>query len=327
MLIKRKYVWDLPENTVTEEKVFFERRKFLGAVGMFGVSAGIGSMIHSIPCIADDYLSSNTASRSVTKNPKYTVKRQLTDELLVSRYNNFYEFGSHKNIYQAAQAMKIHPWQVLIDGEEKKKTMFDIDDLLRRFQLEERIYRFRCVEAWSMTVPWIGFPLRALVEHAKPTSSAKYLRMETIADNSYMPGVRQTWYPWPYVEGLTMAEATNELAFFATGIYGKEMPKQNGAPLRLVVPWKYGFKSIKSIVKITFMASRPKTFWERVQGKEYGFWANVNPKVAHPRWSQAFEQPLGQNVKVPTMLYNGYADNVAKLYKGMEKKLGNQLFR
>jgi len=179
------------------------------------------------------------------------------------------------------------------------------------------------VEAWSMTVPWSGFPLAALVDYAKPLSGAKFIRMETVVQEETMPGLRSSWYPWPYVEGLTMAEATNELTFIATGLYGEPIAKQNGAPLRLVTPWKYGFKSIKSLVRFTFTDQRPVGFWEEIQGSEYGFWANVNPEVPHPRWSQAYETVLGSNERVPTLLFNGYGDYVADLYKGME---GEQLY-
>ena len=209
----------------------------------------------------------------------------------------------------------------------KKEMTIDIDDLLKKIPLEERVYRFRCVEAWSMAVPWSGFPLKALVALAKPNSSAKYVRMETLFDRGIMPGLRQPWYPWPYAEGLTIEEATNDLAFIATGLYGKPMPKQNGAPLRLATPWKYGFKSIKSIVRFTFLREKPETFWELVQPREYGFWANVNPKVSHPRWSQASERVLGNSGRVPTLLYNGYGEFVADLYTDLEAKLGDRLYR
>jgi sulfoxide reductase catalytic subunit YedY len=209
---------------------------------------------------------------------------------------------------------------VALDGMVEKEQTLDIDDLIRRMPLEERVYRHRCVEAWSMAVPWSGFPLRALVDLARPLGGAKYLRMETFLDPDTAAGQKQFWYPWPYVEGLTMAEATNELAFIATGLYGKPIAKQDGAPLRLAVPWKYGFKSIKSIVRCTFTDERPKSFWEEIQGTEYGFWANVNPEVPHPRWSQAMETPLGSPMKVPTVLFNGYAEFVADLYQGLENE-------
>ncbi len=327
MLIKRRYCWDLAEHSTTDEKTFLARRKLVKAVGLFGASMGVGTFFKPSPSMASIDVKSNSNPYPVARNRQYAVDRPVTEESLVTRYNNFYEFGSHKNIAPAAQAMKIDPWQILIDGEVEKVTKIDIDGLLRQVQLEERVYRFRCVEAWSMIVPWSGFPLRALLDLAKPTSDAKYLRMETIADDAYMPGVRQTWYDWPYVEGLTMAEAANELSFIATGIYGKPIPKQNGAPLRLVVPWKYGFKSIKSITRFTFVRDRPKTFWEKAQGGEYGFWANVNPSVDHPRWSQATEQPLGYANRVSTLMYNGYGDLVASLYTGMSRKLGSELYR
>jgi len=202
----------------------------------------------------------------------------------------------------------------------EKEQVLDVDDLLLRMPLEERLYRHRCVEAWSMAVPWSGFALAALVDLARPLGSAKYVRMETFLDPEMAPGQRQFWYPWPYIEGLTIAEATHELAFVATGLYGKPMPRQNGAPLRLVVPWKYGFKSIKSVVRLTFTDQRPVSFWEEIQGSEYGFWANVNPEVPHPRWSQAAETPLGSPEKVPTLLFNGYAEFVAGLYVEMENE-------
>jgi sulfoxide reductase catalytic subunit YedY len=209
---------------------------------------------------------------------------------------------------------------VVLDGLVERPVTLDVDDLLRRMPLQERLYRHRCVEAWAMAVPWSGFPLAALVDLARPLGSAKYLQMTTFEDPDVAPGQRQGWYPWPYVEGLTMAEATNELAFIATGLYGKPLPRQNGAPLRLAVPWKYGFKSIKSIVRFTFTETRPQTFWETIQPAEYGFWANVNPAVPHPRWSQASERLLGSGERVPTQPFNGYAAFVAHLYQGLENE-------
>ena len=195
-----------------------------------------------------------------------------------------------------------------------------VDDLIRKMTIEERTYRHRCVEAWSMAIAWSGFPLAKLVDFAKPLGSAKYVQMETFLDPKVAPGQRQSWYPWPYVEGLTMAEATNELTFIATGAYGHPMAKQHGAPLRLATPWKYGFKSIKSIVKFTFTDKRPDTFWEHLQASEYGFWANVNPDVPHPRWSQATERLLGTDERRPTLIWNGYGEFVAGLYTGLEKE-------
>jgi sulfoxide reductase catalytic subunit YedY len=246
------------------------------------------------------------------------LDRPVTDEAVNGSYNNFYEFGGTKTIAKAAQALPIRPWTVKIDGLVEKPQELGIDDLVRKIPLEERLYRHRCVEAWGMAIPWSGFPMAELVKLAQPLSSAKYVKMETFLDKKIAPGQRQGWYPWPYVEGLTIAEATNELTFLATGAYGKPIAKQHGAPLRLAVPWKYGFKSIKSVVRFQFVEERPKTFWEALQGAEYGFWANVNPEVPHPRWSQASEQVLGTNERKPTLLFNGYGDQVAHLYKGLD---------
>jgi sulfoxide reductase catalytic subunit YedY len=214
----------------------------------------------------------------------------------------------------------VRPWTVKIDGMVSKPIEIGLDDLLAKIPLEERLYRHRCVEAWSMAIPWSGFPMTKLVELAQPLSSAKYVKMETFLDRDMAPGQRAAWYPWPYVEGLTMAEATNELAFLVTGAYGKPVSKSQGAPLRLAVPWKYGFKSIKSITHFTFTDQRPKTFWEALQASEYGFWANVNPQVPHPRWSQASEELIGIGERRPTLLFNGYADQVAQLYQGLESE-------
>ncbi|MCC7282691.1 MAG: protein-methionine-sulfoxide reductase catalytic subunit MsrP, partial [Acetobacteraceae bacterium] len=222
-----------------------------------------------------------------------------------------------------AQRMALRPWQVRLDGLVQQPRTVDIDTLIRAMPLEERVYRLRCVEAWAMAVPWSGFEISHLLRWAEPLGSAKYMVMQTFGERdiaggaAVAPGFREPWYPWPYTEGLTMAEAGNELAFMATGIYGKPLGAQNGAPLRLVVPWKYGFKSVKSIVRISFTAERPKTFWEQVQASEYGFWANVNPDVAHPRWSQASERVLGTNERRPTQIFNGYGEFVADLYQGL----------
>ncbi len=210
------------------------------------------------------------------------------------------------------------PWTVVLDGLVEEEQTVDIDALIRGQALEERLYRLRCVEAWAMAVPWTGFPLSDLVALARPLSSAKYLRMETFLDPAMAPNHRQTWYPWPYVEGLTIEEATNELAFMVTGVYGKPLEAQFGAPLRLAVPWKYGFKSIKSIVRISFTDERPVSFWQELQDSEYGFWANVNPEVPHPRWSQATERMLGTDERRPTLKWNGYGEWVAGLYEGLE---------
>ncbi len=312
MQVIRKKAWALPDSTATDETIYRSRRtllKGLGAGTMLLAGSALPARAASDPT-ADLY--------PVQRNLRYRLDRPITDEKHATTYNNFFEFGSHKGIAKEAQALKLRPWEVRIDGMVEKEMTVGFDDLIRRMPLEERVYRHRCVEAWSMAVPWSGFALKALVDFAKPLGSAKYLRMETQADPDTMPGLIQTWYPWPYTEGLTLAEATNELAFIATGLYGKPIPKQSGAPLRLAVPWKYGFKSLKSIVRFHFTDERPVSFWETLIGKEYGFWANVNPKVDHPRWSQATERVLGTNERVPTLLFNGYGEFVADLYKDMK---------
>ena len=317
MLIRRRRGWELPDAAATPEAVFHRRRELIKGIAIGPVLLGAGGLLRGAQAAQGEDL------YPFKRNLDYQLDEripELSDPELVTTYNNFYEFGSHKRIHEAAQALKIEPWQVRIDGMVEAEQTLDVDDLLRRMPLEERLYRLRCVEAWSMAVPWSGFPLKALVDLAAPTGDARYLRMETFQDQEVAPGQRQFWYPWPYVEGLTMAEATNELAFIATGLYGKPIPKQNGAPLRLAVPWKYGFKSIKSIVRFTFTDERPKSFWEEIQASEYGFWANVNPEVPHPRWSQAMEEPLGVDQKVPTVIYNGYGEYVAEIYQGLEEE-------
>lgn len=326
MLIKVKRGWELPESAVTPEDVFLNRRQLVKAMGIAPAIAATASVLPSGMAMATE--TDPTADLyPVPRNEKYTVERALTSEKDATTYNNFYEFGSHKQISKAAQRLETRPWNIVIDGLVEKEFEIGFDDLIRQVQLEERVYRFRCVEAWAMTVPWSGFPMKQLVELAKPLSGAKYIKMNTVAKSkAEMPGLRQFWYPWPYQEGLTIEEATNEMAFMVTGLYGKPVPKQNGAPLRLATPWKYGFKSIKSIISFTFTDERPKTFWESLQDKEYGFWANVNPEVSHPRWSQATEWQLGgsQNDRVPTRIYNGYGDFVADLYP---KDAGEIYFR
>ncbi len=302
--------WALPEAAATPEALVLDRRRALGLAAGGLTAAAWPRSARASDLLADRY--------PAPRNERYELDRPLTDESHATSYNNFYEFGSHKNIARAAQALRIQPWEVVIDGLVEEDIRMDAVDLIRRFDLEERLYRLRCVEAWSMAVPWTGFPLADLVAFARPLGDARYLRMETFHDAAMAPGQRQFWYPWPYVEGLTLEEATNELSIIATGIYGQPMPRQNGAPLRLIVPWKYGFKSVKSIVRFTFTAERPVGFWEELQASEYGFWANVNPEVPHPRWSQASERVLGTNEQVPTLLYNGYGEYVAHLYDGLD---------
>jgi sulfoxide reductase catalytic subunit YedY len=324
MLIRRNRGWEISESALTAESVVVNRRRLLGASaaiagGLATTGFTFGRGEEKLPDFSagDPSLPLYPAMRSL----RYRVDRDLTEEKVAVTYNNFYEFGSSKNVWQAAQRLQIRPWEIRIDGMVEQPRTVGIDDVLKTMSLEERTYRFRCVEAWAMTVPWTGFPLKQFVEFCKPLGSAKYIRMETFKNPDVAPGQRASWYPWPYVEGLAIDEAMNELSLIATGIYGKPLPKQMGAPLRLVVPWKYGFKNVKSIVRFHFTDQRPKTFWEEVQGAEYGFWANVNPHVSHPRWSQATEELIGLGGKrVPTQLFNGYGEFVAGLYSARDKE-------
>jgi methionine sulfoxide reductase catalytic subunit len=317
MHVIRRRGWEIPEREATPEHLFLDRRAFLAATGMAALalspSLARAQRISDLPDPTTDLY-------PVKRNEKYVLDRPITDEKINTNYNNFYEFGTSKQIARSAQALKLRPWTVKLDGMVEKAQEIGLDDLIRKMPLEERLYRHRCVEAWGMAIPWSGFPLAKLVELAKPLSSAKYLRMETFYDTAMAPAQKQSWYPWPYVEGLTMAEATNELAFMVTGAYGKPVSKSQGAPLRLATPWKYGFKSIKSIVRFTFTDQRPKSYWEALQASEYGFWANVNPQVPHPRWSQATETVIGAGERRPTLLFNGYTEFVADMYKGLEKE-------
>ncbi|MDC0033459.1 protein-methionine-sulfoxide reductase catalytic subunit MsrP [Alphaproteobacteria bacterium] len=324
MLTRSKPRWEIPESQATPESLFRNRRKLVktlaaGPILLAGGATGLGAS--SANAVEVD---PSANLYPAARNLRYRLDRDVTAEKDATTYNNFYEFGSHKQISKVAQALKIRPWNVTFDGMVENNQTIDIDSLLKLLPLEERLYRHRCVEAWSMSVPWTGFAMSALVKFAGPLKGVKYITMQTFKDDVIAPGQKQFWYPWPYVEAITIEEATNELAFIGTGLYGKPMPKQNGAPLRLVAPWKYGFKSIKSIVRFSFTDKRPKSFWERIQPTEYGFWANVNPEVPHPRWSQATERVLGKGgARVPTLIYNGYGEHVADLYKNIK---GEQLF-
>ena len=315
MLIKRRRSWELPESAATPESVYMNRREWLKGAGFAGLglaTSGLmaGTMAGSALAAIGGY--------PFPRNEAYTLDRAITDEDLATTYTNFYEFGSSKNIWKKTRKMSADPWAVTIDGMVEQEMTLDAEQLVKAMGgMEERLYRHRCVEAWAMAVPWSGVPLAGLMKVAKPTAGAKYLRMETFMDPKVAPGQKQSWYPWPYVEGLTIEEARNELAFLATGIYGKPLPNQNGAPIRLVTPWKYGFKSIKSIVRFTFTDKRPVSFWEELAGNEYGFWANVNPGIPHPRWPQKTERMLGSDARVPTMIFNGYREQVEGLYAGL----------
>jgi sulfoxide reductase catalytic subunit YedY len=321
MNVIRRRGWEMSDSLATPEHLVFNRRNLLigGASALAFTSALAPAYGQRAADIAN--LPDPTADLYPAKlNPKYPLDRPITDEKINAHYNNFYEFNSSKEVADQAQKLPIRPWTVKIDGMLEKPIEIGVDDLIRKLTVEERTYRHRCVEAWSMAIAWTGFPLAKLVDLAKPLGSAKYLKMETFMDPKVAPGQRQSWFPWPYVEGLSMAEATNDLAFIATGAYGHPMAKQHGAPLRLAVPWKYGFKSIKSIVRFSFVEQRPKGMWEALQASEYGFWANVNPEVPHPRWSQATEEVIGTGERKPTLLFNGYGEFVAGIYKGLESE-------
>jgi sulfoxide reductase catalytic subunit YedY len=316
MHVIRRRGWEIPERLATPEHLFLDRRAVLAGGAAALALAPATALAQRVADLPDPTKDLYPAKRNET----FTLDRPITDEKVNTNYNNFYEFGSSKYVAKAAQALKLRPWTIKIDGMVEKAQEIGIDDLIRMMPLEERLYRHRCVEAWSMAIPWTGFPFAKLLDLAKPLSSAKYVRMETFQNPSMAPGQKQTWLPWPYVEGLTVAEAANELAFLVTGTYGKPVAKVQGAPLRLAVPWKYGFKSIKSIVRFNFTDQRPKSYWEALQASEYGFWANVNPQVPHPRWSQATEELIGLSERRPTLLFNGYGEYVADLYKGLEKE-------
>ncbi|MXP63880.1 protein-methionine-sulfoxide reductase catalytic subunit MsrP [Roseomonas sp. M0104] len=311
MLIRNPRGWELPDSAATPEAVVLGRRTALGLGGGL-ITAGLAR-----PALAQD------GALAAMRNTRYRPEREVTPEPASTTYNNYYEFGPGKSVASTAQRLPQRPWTLKLEGMVEKPQELDLDALLKRVSLEERVLRHRCVEAWAMTVPWTGFPMSALLEIAAPTASAKYVVLETVADRSAMPGLRQSWYPWPYIEGCTMAEAANELCFLAVGMYGKPVPPQNGGPVRALFPWKYGFKSGKAITRIRFTGERPVSFWEKLQPSEYGFWANVNPQVPHPRWSQASERLLGSNERVPTKIFNGYGEFVASLYQGME---GERLF-
>lgn len=309
----------LTENDVTPEEIFYHRRKLIAGLGAIGGMSLLPQISQADPMPQENLL--------LFKKDSLNTALSLTPEDKVTGYNNFYEFGIDKGSpAQYAHTLKTAPWQVEISGEVEKPLILDLQDLYTRYPLQERIYRFRCVEAWAMVIPWIGFELNALLREVRPTSRAKYVEFETFYDPEQMPGQKNFFWGgginYPYREGLTIAEAMHPLTLLSVGLYGKKLTPQNGAPIRLVVPWKYGFKSIKSIVKIRLTETRPLNTWQQLAPHEYGFYANVNPNVPHPRWSQASERIIGAgglfNVKrQPTLLFNGY-DEVASLYQGLD---------
>ncbi|MBR0678929.1 protein-methionine-sulfoxide reductase catalytic subunit MsrP [Roseomonas eburnea] len=300
--------WEISEAEATPEHLVFGRRKAMG----------LGAGLLAAPGLAA--AQGAPALPPAMRNTRYAPGRDISAEREATTFNNYYEFGSHKSISREAQRLPQRPWTVKVEGMVETPREFGIDDLLRNMPIEERVYRLRCVEAWSMVVPWTGFPLSALLAVVKPLASARFVVFETAAVPGVMPGLRQSWYPWPYIEGCTIAEAGNELSFMVVGAYGKPLPPQNGGPIRFHQPWKYGFKAGKSIVRITLTDRRPVSFWERIQPQEYGFWANVNPEVSHPRWSQASERVIGTNERIPTRLFNGYGEFVADLYTGLQNE-------
>lgn len=315
--------WQLPEKLVTSEASFVNRRRFIKGL----VGAGIaGATLPLVGCrsqAADSEALSGVKPLQAPLNSAFAnAGRPLTNEVLAATYNNFYEFGSTKNIWQAAQALPTEDWKIEVSGLVKNPKTYDLDDLTTRFPLEERVYRFRCVEAWAMVVPWLGFPMRLLMNEVEPTSGARYVRFTSFYDPQVTKGPTfppAGFLPWPYTEGLTLEEMANDLAFFAVGIYGHTLPKQHGAPIRMVVPWKYGFKGGKSIAKIEFIDYQPATYWNTLNSHEYKFESNVEPDVPHPRWSQKSERLIGPGSQfeweeVPTQIYNGYGDFVAGLY-------------
>ena len=288
---------ELPASAITPESVYLNRRAFMATAGGMALGA---------------LLPPRLGARGGPDDLKPTPYETITT------YNNYYEFGTSKESpAKLAGALKVSPWSVEVSGAAKRTGRHNYEDLVRPFPAQERVYRHRCVEGWSMVVPWTGFPLGDLIRRLEPTSQAKYVEFTTLNDPSQMPGQRSSILPWPYVEGLRMDEAMHPLTILATGLYGKALPNQNGAPLRLVVPWKYGFKGGKAIVRIRFMETQPMTTWNMAVPSEYGFYANVNPQVDHPRWSQARERPVGEFFKKDTLMFNGYGDQVAGLYAGM----------
>lgn len=298
---------DIPTSEITDEGTYRTRREFLRSLGAAGVGA---AALAAAPSVLQAGV---LRARSGAGDDKLTPYKDVTS------YNNFYEFGTQKDDpAKNAHTLRPRPWSLAVEGEVSRPRTFDVDELTRRFPSGERVYRHRCVEAWSMVIPWLGFPLKSLLEAVEPTTNARYVEFTTLYDPEQMPGQKRNVLPWPYVEGLRLDEAMHPLTILAIGLYGRPLPHQNGAPIRLVVPWKYGFKGAKSLVRIRLARDRPATTWNIVAPNEYGFYANVNPHVDHPRWSQARERRIGELFKRPTLMYNGYGDQVASLYAGMD---------
>lgn len=301
---------DIVPSEITPRATYLRRREFIKSAAAIGLAAGLAPV--SMQAAA-------AARLAPLRNSAFSTQEKMTPLQAVTTYNNFYEFGSDKeDPFRRAGSLRTRPWTVKVEGEVNKPGVFDIEELLKLAPLEERIYRMRCVEGWSMVIPWVGYPLSELIKRVEPTGNAKYVEFTTLLDPQQMPGQKVKVLDWPYIEGLRMDEALHALTLLTVGLYGEVLPNQNGAPVRVVVPWKYGFKSAKSIVRIRFTAEMPRTSWMVAVPNEYGFYSNVNPEVDHPRWSQAKERRIGELLKRETLMFNGYGDQVASLYTGMD---------
>src|SRR6202051_1177487 len=323
MVIKHKrqlFGDDIARSEITPRAFFGNRRRVLRAAGALAATGLVGVNGEALAMTTSP--DAKGQKLAATTNTKFVAMDKVTSFKDITSYNNFYEFGTDKaDPAQNAHTLRPRPWKISVEGEIKNAKVYDIDEILKLAPLEERIYRLRCVEGWSMVVPWVGHPLAELIKRAQPTGNAKYVQFITLADPSQMPGLSAPILDWPYSEGLRMDEAMNPLTLLAVGVYGQVLPNQNGAPVRVVVPWKYGFKSAKSIVRITLTDKMPPTSWNLASSDEYGFYSNVNPQVDHPRWSQAKERRIGEIFKRDTLMFNGYGDFVAGMYKGMDLRM------
>ena len=312
----------IASSEITPKHVYLSRRDFIKAAGVVAgsmVLAACGVPTGNAPQAGQTAIGPGNPAVSQEKDELGDPVNSFQD---ITNYNNYYEFSTTKeDVNPMSRGFKTSPWDVEVSGLVQNPRRFSVGDLVKKYQPEERIYRLRCVEAWSMVIPWIGFPLSKLIKEAAPTSDAKYVRFETLMDSKQMPGENDPLYPWPYHEGLRMDEAMNDLAILATGMYGGDLPIPDGGPIRLVVPWKYGFKSIKAIIKIELVAEQPRTMWNDINSNEYGFYSNVNPIVDHPRWSQSTERRIGEFSRRPTLMFNGYAEQVASMYAGMDLRV------
>ena len=317
MLIKFRKASDVRSSEITPKSVYLDRRRFLKTAAIAGAGVAFGTI--APPAMAERGV--KLAGVNKTKWTEKALGEELTEYGPITQYNNFYEFGTGKtDPAKNSKNFKPRPWSLAVEGAVEKPGVYDLEDFLKPHQLEERVYRLRCVEAWSMVIPWVGIPLADVIKRFGPTGDAKYVAFETLHDEKRMPGQRRRVLKWPYKEGLRIDEAMNPLSLLVVGLYGEVLPNQNGAPIRLIVPWKYGFKSIKSIVKMRFQADQPPTAWSESSPREYGFYSNVNPTVNHPRWSQAKERRIGDFLKRRTLMFNGYEEEVGQMYAGMDMR-------